>query len=88
MRSVQSRRPLQPYQPNYFSRNPFYSGGDANGGSTFNTSDAFSFGVWADGVEHVSVSMDRKVKTPPSIYAGLPDVVGLVVFFGAQGRVA
>lgn len=47
-----------------------------------------SFGVRSDGVEHVGVSLDRKIKTPPSIYAGLPDIVGLVVFFGSQGRMA
>jgi hypothetical protein len=33
--------------------------------------------------KYVGITPDLKIKAPPSIYAGLPDVVGLVVLFGS-----
>ena len=33
-------------------------------------------------LEDISVPFNAKVKTPPSVDTGLPDVAGLVVFFG------
>ena len=47
-----------------------------------------SFGVRSDGVEHVWVTFNAEIKAPPPSDAGLPDIVGLVVLFGSQGRMA
>ena len=46
------------------------------------------FWVRRDGVKHVGISFDRKIKTPASGNSGLPEIARLVVFFGVQGRVA
>lgn len=41
-----------------------------------------------DGVHHVCVSLDRKIKAPPSGNSGLPEILRLIIFFGTQRRVA
>ncbi len=47
-----------------------------------------SFRVRSDGVEHVKITFNTEIKAPPPSDAGLPDIVGLVVLFGSQGRMA
>lgn len=42
-----------------------------------------SFRVGHDIDEVVRITDDGEVKAPPAIHAGLPDVAGLVVFFGS-----
>ncbi len=37
--------------------------------------------------EVVDVALNLEVKSPPFIHPGLPDVPGLIVFFGPQGGV-
>jgi hypothetical protein len=46
------------------------------------------FRVGRYGMNHVRIPLDRKIKAPRSGNSGLPEVARLVVFFGAQRRVA
>ena len=38
--------------------------------------------------EVVRITLDSKVKPPPAIDTGLPDIIGLIVFLGPERRVA
>lgn len=38
--------------------------------------------------EAVEITLKTKIKTPPAIDPGLPDIVGVIVLFGPKGRVA
>jgi hypothetical protein len=41
-----------------------------------------------DRVGDIDVAFYGKIKAPPSIYSGLPDAPGFIVFLGPEGRVA
>ncbi len=46
------------------------------------------FRVGKQGEEAVKVAFDAEVKAPPPVDPSLPDIAGLIVFFGMKGRVA
>ena len=46
------------------------------------------FRVGKQGEEAVEVAFDAEIKSPPPVDPGLPDIAGLIVFFGMKGRVA
>jgi len=37
--------------------------------------------------EDIGVALDPEIKAPSVVHTGLPDVMNLIVFLGAQGRV-